>query len=30
MVITQLKKSNCPIVEGPVERTGANGKIRSV
>ena len=29
-VITQLKKSNCPIVEGPVERTGANGKIRSV
>lgn len=29
-VITQLKKNNCPIVEGPVERTGANGKIHSV
>ncbi|AQT44683.1 Catechol 2,3-dioxygenase [Bartonella apihabitans] len=29
-VITHLKKKNCPIVEGPVERTGANGKIRSV
>ena len=29
-VITHLKNKNCPIVEGPVERTGANGKIRSV
>ncbi|WP_246741718.1 VOC family protein [Bartonella sp. W8122] len=29
-IITHLKKNNCPVVEGPVERTGANGKIRSV
>ncbi|WP_279099309.1 VOC family protein [Bartonella apis] len=29
-VITHLKKNNCPTVEGPVERTGAKGKIRSV
>jgi catechol 2,3-dioxygenase-like lactoylglutathione lyase family enzyme len=29
-VIEHLKRSNCPIVEGPVERTGATRKIRSV
>lgn len=29
-VIAHLNKVNCRIVEGPVERTGAIGKIRSV
>jgi len=29
-VIDHLKQVNCRIVEGPVERTGAIGKIRSV
>ena len=29
-VIEHLKRANCPIVEGPVERTGATRKIRSV
>ena len=29
-VIERLAQANWPIVEGPVERTGATGKIRSV
>lgn len=29
-VIERLKAANWPIVEGPVARTGATGKIRSV
>lgn len=29
-VIAKLKKEACPIVEGPVIRTGATGKINSV
>ncbi|WP_322050614.1 VOC family protein [Paraburkholderia bannensis] len=29
-VIAHLKRSNWPIIEGPVERTGATQKIRSV
>jgi catechol 2,3-dioxygenase-like lactoylglutathione lyase family enzyme len=29
-VITKLKTLDWPIIEGPVFRTGANGKIRSV
>jgi catechol 2,3-dioxygenase-like lactoylglutathione lyase family enzyme len=29
-VIAKLVKENWPILEGPVLRTGANGKIRSV
>lgn len=29
-VIQRLAQANWPIVEGPVERTGATGKIRSV
>jgi catechol 2,3-dioxygenase-like lactoylglutathione lyase family enzyme len=29
-VIEHLKRAKCPIVEGPVERTGATRKIRSV
>ncbi|WP_206996285.1 VOC family protein [Trinickia mobilis] len=29
-VIAHLKACNCPIVVGPVERTGATQKIRSV
>lgn len=29
-VIAHLATCNCPIVEGPVERTGATQKIRSV
>lgn len=29
-VITHLQRCNWPIVEGPVERTGATQKIRSV
>ncbi|NYT38975.1 VOC family protein [Allopusillimonas soli] len=29
-VIAHLRQSNWPIIEGPVARTGATGKIRSV
>jgi catechol 2,3-dioxygenase-like lactoylglutathione lyase family enzyme len=29
-VIEKLRSSDWPIIEGPVDRTGANGKIRSV
>ena len=29
-VIEQLQRCNWPIIEGPVERTGATGRIRSV
>jgi catechol 2,3-dioxygenase-like lactoylglutathione lyase family enzyme len=29
-VVAHLAACGCPIVEGPVERTGATGKIRSV
>lgn len=29
-VIAHLQQCDCPIQEGPVERTGANGPIRSV
>jgi catechol 2,3-dioxygenase-like lactoylglutathione lyase family enzyme len=29
-VMARLKAAGCPIVEGPVLRTGATGKIRSV
>ncbi|MFM0005186.1 MULTISPECIES: VOC family protein [Paraburkholderia] len=29
-VVTHLERCNCPIIEGPVERTGATQKIRSV
>ena len=29
-VIAALKKANIPILEGPVMKTGATGKIRSV
>jgi len=29
-VVSQLKKSNIPILEGPVAKTGATGPIRSV
>ncbi|NDI87640.1 VOC family protein [Undibacterium crateris] len=29
-VIAHLRDCHCPIIEGPVERTGATGKIRSV
>jgi hypothetical protein len=29
-VIAKLVKENWPILEGPVPRTGANGRIRSV
>jgi catechol 2,3-dioxygenase-like lactoylglutathione lyase family enzyme len=29
-VVEQLNRSGWPIVEGPVERTGATQKIRSV
>jgi catechol 2,3-dioxygenase-like lactoylglutathione lyase family enzyme len=29
-VVSQLKKNNIPILEGPVAKTGATGPIRSV
>ena len=29
-VVSQLKKNNVPILEGPVAKTGATGPIRSV
>lgn len=29
-IITELEAKNCKIIEGIVERTGANGKIQSV
>ena len=29
-VIANLKKANIPILDGPVMKTGATGKIRSV
>jgi catechol 2,3-dioxygenase-like lactoylglutathione lyase family enzyme len=30
MVIEKIKTANWPILEGPVQRTGATGKIRSI
>jgi catechol 2,3-dioxygenase-like lactoylglutathione lyase family enzyme len=29
-VVSQLKKNNVPIIDGPVAKTGATGPIRSV
>lgn len=29
-VVVHLERCNCPIIEGPVERTGATQRIRSV
>jgi catechol 2,3-dioxygenase-like lactoylglutathione lyase family enzyme len=29
-VVRRLEKANVPIIEGPVARTGAKGKMRSV